>query len=215
MISIERYLLLIILWLAWCALHSVLISLAVTNALERLLGENFRFYRLVYNLISIVTLIAPVSVIISMQRSETALFAWSGMFEMVRYFLIGTALFLFVSGGKHYDMRYFLGISQVCTRRTRRLLNDHNFFTVSGISAIVRHPWYLGGVLMIWSLPKEFFASTVITAVILSGYFFVGTILEERKLVKHFGETYRAYQRDVSMLFPVKWFKRLFFHNNK
>jgi protein-S-isoprenylcysteine O-methyltransferase Ste14 len=215
MISIERYLLLIILWLAWCGLHSVLISIPVTNALERLLGVNFRFYRLIYNLISIVTLIAPVSVSLSVQRSETALFAWSGMFEMVRYLLIATALFLFVSGGKHYDIRYFLGISQVCTRRTSHLLNDHNVFTVSGISAIIRHPWYLGGILMIWSLPEEFFTSTVITAAILSGYFLVGTILEERKLVKHFGETYRAYQQDVSMLFPLKWFKRLFFHNNK
>ena len=134
---------------------------------------------------------------------------------MVRYFLIGTALFLFVSGGKHYDIRHFLGLSQVCTGRTSHLLNDRTVFAASGISAIVRHPWYLGGILMIWSVPKDFFLSTVITAAILSGYFLVGSLLEERKLVKHFGEAYRAYQQDVSMLFPVKWVKRLFFYNKK
>jgi steroid 5-alpha reductase family enzyme len=211
MIIIESYLLLIVLWLSWCGLHSVLICIPVTSALETLLGAYFRFYRLAYNLISIITLIAPVLVSLSLQSSETLVFVWTGMYQMVRVFLIAAALFLFVSGGKQYDIRHFLGISQVLTKRNSHLLNDGTVFTVSGISTVVRHPWYLGGILIIWSAPKSFFPSTVITAVILSGYFLVGTILEERKLVKHFGESYRAYQREVSMLFPVKWFSRLFY----
>jgi protein-S-isoprenylcysteine O-methyltransferase Ste14 len=211
MIIIESYLLLIVLWLSWCGLHSVLICIPVTSALEMLLGAYFRFYRLAYNLISIVTLIAPVLVSLSLQSSETLVFVWTGMYQMVRVFLIAAALFLFVSGGKQYDIRHFLGISQVLTKRNSHLLNDGTVFTVSGISTVVRHPWYLGGILIIWSAPKFFFPSTVITAVILSGYFLVGTLLEERKLVKHFGESYRAYQREVSMLFPVKWFSRLFY----
>jgi protein-S-isoprenylcysteine O-methyltransferase Ste14 len=33
----------------------------------------------------------------------------------------------------------------------------------------------------------------------------VGTILEERKLVAEFGDEYRQYQREVSMLFPWKF----------
>lgn len=211
MIIIESYLLLIVLWLSWCGLHSVLICIPVTSALETLLGAYFRFYRLAYNLISIVTLIAPVLVSLSLQSSETLVFVWTGMYQMVRVFLIAAALFLFVSGGKQYDIRHFLGISQVRSRLNSHLLNDGTVFTVSGISTVVRHPWYLGGILIIWSAPKSFFPSTVITAVILSGYFLVGTLLEERKLVKHFGESYRAYQREVSMLFPVKWFSRLFY----
>lgn len=210
MLTIESYLLLAILWVSWCGLHSVLICLPVTSALETLLGPYFRFYRLAYNLISIVTLIAPVFVSLSLQRSETVVFAWSGMYQVVRVFLIAAALFLFVSGAKQYDIRHFLGISQIGSRRNSHLLNDGTAFTVSGISKIVRHPWYLGGILIIWSAPKNFFLSTVITAVILSGYFLVGTMLEERKLLKHLGESYRAYQRQVSMLFPVKWFSRLF-----
>jgi protein-S-isoprenylcysteine O-methyltransferase Ste14 len=35
----------------------------------------------------------------------------------------------------------------------------------------------------------------------------IGTILEERKLVREFGEPYREYQRNVSMFFPYKWLK--------
>jgi len=33
----------------------------------------------------------------------------------------------------------------------------------------------------------------------------IGSVLEERKLVREFGEEYRAYQRQVPMLVPWKW----------
>jgi protein-S-isoprenylcysteine O-methyltransferase Ste14 len=33
----------------------------------------------------------------------------------------------------------------------------------------------------------------------------VGAFLEERKLVRIFGEEYRDYQQKVSMFIPVKW----------
>ena len=59
MITTESYLLLIIVWIAWCGLHSALICVPVTDHFERVLGANFRFYRLAYNLISIATLAVP------------------------------------------------------------------------------------------------------------------------------------------------------------
>ena len=215
MITTESYLLLIVAWTAWCGLHSALICVPVADYFERLLGANFRFYRLAYNLISIATLAVPVFLTLSIQRSETVLLAWTGMAETIRFFLIGTAVILFISGGKHYDLNHFLGISQVRTRQAKHLLKDEPVFTVSGVSRVIRHPWYLGGILIVWSAPNSFFPSTVITAVIISVYFLVGTMLEEHKLVKHFGDAYRDYQRDVSMLFPLKWLNRLFIINNK
>ena len=215
MITTESYLLLILVWIAWCGLHSALICVPVTDHFERVLGANFRFYRLAYNLISIATLTVPVFLTLSIQRSETVLLAWAGIAEPIRFFLIGTAVILFISGGKHYDLGHFLGISQVYARRSNHLLKDQDAFTVSGVSRIIRHPWYLGGILIVWSAPNSFFPSTVITAVTISVYFLVGSILEEQKLVKHFGDVYRDYQRDVSMLFPLKWLNRLFKINNK
>jgi protein-S-isoprenylcysteine O-methyltransferase Ste14 len=37
---------------------------------------------------------------------------------------------------------------------------------------------------------------------VISIYFIIGSILEERKLVSEFGERYREYQQTVSMLIP-------------
>jgi len=40
-------------------------------------------------------------------------------------------------------------------------------------------------------------------------YFFVGSILEERKLLLQYGEKYQEYQKKVSMFFPYKWLKAM------
>jgi protein-S-isoprenylcysteine O-methyltransferase Ste14 len=176
-----------------------------------LLAEHIRYYRITYNLISAVTLIAPVSFSLLMQRSETVFMAWPDHTGIVRLCLIGTALYMFWSGANHYDMKYFLGISQLRTGRKSPLLNNRNSsFSASGVSSIIRHPWYLGGIILVWSVPENFYPSTMITGIVISAYFFIGIYLEERKLVRCFGETYRAYQRDVSMLIPFKWLSKLF-----
>lgn len=200
-----NYLLFIVAWLSWCGLHSFLICPPVLTYLEKLLGETFRFYRLSYNLVSLITLAFPAFLGLSLQQSETAVFVWSGIAGGIRILLLGFALILFISAGRHYDMSLFLGLTQVRSRRHGHLVMPPNVLTISGVSAIVRHPWYLGGILFVWSAAEVLYPSTVITAVILSGYFVTGTILEERKLVRKFGDSYRVYQHDVSMLFPVKW----------
>ncbi len=215
MVAVESYLLLTLVWTSWCVVHSLMICIPVTNYLETQLGIHFRFYRFAYNLIAITTLALPLLLSLYMQQNETVLFGWSGIFVMLRFFLIGIALTLFVSGARQYSMASFLGISQFRSRRSHHLLSDQSAFNVSGISAVTRHPWYLGGIIITWSAPGVFFPSTVVTALIVTGYFLVGTVLEERKLVTYFGDSYRDYQQQVSMLFPVKWSKTLFLKNNK
>jgi protein-S-isoprenylcysteine O-methyltransferase Ste14 len=47
----------------------------------------------------------------------------------------------------------------------------------------------------------------VLINVILTGYFIVGTVLEERKLSVEFPEAYKEYQQKVSMFFPSRWLR--------
>ena len=51
------YLFLALAWTAYCALHSAMISETVTGFLKRRLGDSFRFYRLFFNAIALITLI--------------------------------------------------------------------------------------------------------------------------------------------------------------
>ena len=52
-----RYLLLVLAWTAYCTLHSAMISERATGYLKLRLGESFRFYRLFFNSIAMLTLI--------------------------------------------------------------------------------------------------------------------------------------------------------------
>ena len=198
-----KYLYAVLGWVLWCSLHSALISTAVTDFAKKKLGGGFRFYRLFYNVVSLVTLI-PLVYYSHMLR-EALVFRWEGPLGIVQVFLLAVSVYLFVAGGKHYSWVRFLGISQIKAGRAGSSLADSSTFVVSGIHQIIRHPWYLGGILIVWA--QDMSASTIMINMVISVYFMIGAVLEERKLVLEFGEKYREYQRTVSMLFPWRLLK--------
>ncbi len=195
-----KYLYAVLGWVLWCTLHSALISTTVTDFAKKKLGDSFRFYRLFYNVVSLVTLI-PIAYYSHMLR-EAPIFRWEGPLGLVQVFLLAVSVCLFVAGGKHYSWARFLGIYQV---KAGSSLADSSTFVLSGIHRIIRHPWYLGGILIVWA--QDLSTSTILINMVINVYFIVGSFLEERKLVLEFGEKYREYQRTVSMLFPWRWLK--------
>ena len=80
-------------------------------------------------------------------------------------------------------------------------------FTVRGPYQWVRHPLYLFMLVMIWSCPL-LTADRLLFNILWSVWIFVGTILEERDLVKQFGDVYYEYQKKVPMLLPFKFIKK-------
>ena len=198
-----KYLYAVLGWVLWCTLHSALISTTVTNFAKKNLSGGFRFYRLFYSVVSLVTLIPLVYY--SYMLREAPIFRWEGSLTIVQYVLILTSIYLFVAGGRHYSWARFWGISQIREGRADRSIADNNAFVVSGIHRIIRHPWYLAGILIVWA--QDLSTSTILINMVISGYFIVGSFLEERKLVIEFGEKYREYQQTVSMLIPYRWLK--------
>ncbi len=190
-------------WVLWCALHSTLISTTITDYVKNRLGDGFRFYRLFYNAVSLVTLIPLVTY--SHVIRQTPVFRWEGPLMIVQVLLLAASIYLFVAGGKHYSWAQFLGIAQIRTRQADGSLSKGDSFVVSGIHRIIRHPWYLGGILIVWA--QDLSVSTILINMVISLYFMIGTILEERKLVREFGDKYREYQGTVSMLLPWRWLR--------
>jgi protein-S-isoprenylcysteine O-methyltransferase Ste14 len=74
-------------------------------------------------------------------------------------------------------------------------------FAVRGPYRWVRHPIYALLLLMTWAHPDVTTDRLLLNA-LLTGWIVVATVLEERDLVRAFGEVYRSYQRDVPMLVP-------------
>ena len=193
-----EYILLAALWILWCTLHSFLIAQGVTSHLKRSFGDRFRYYRVFFNLVSVGTLIPVLVYSVSLRTGP--FFNWSGIWRVVQLLLTLSALGLFYAGGRHYDLAQFLGIRQVSEHESAMGLTDTGMLDTSGILGVIRHPWYAGGILIIWARPLDMAA--VVTNTVLTMYLLVGTILEERKLVQQFGDEYRDYQERVPMFFP-------------
>jgi protein-S-isoprenylcysteine O-methyltransferase Ste14 len=198
-----KYLYAVVGWVLWCTFHSTLISITVTEYMKRKLGNSFRFYRFFYNVVSVATLF-PILYYSRMIR-EAPFFYWEGPMAIIQVLLLAASIYLFVAGGKHYSWAQFCGIAQIREGRADGSLSKCDSFVASGIHRIIRHPWYLGGMMIVWV--QNLSVSTILINIIISVYFVVGSFLEERKLVREFGDKYREYQQTVSMLFPWRWLK--------
>ena len=189
--------------IAWCLLHSAMISVSVTEYLKKRLGPKFRFYRLFFNLIAILTLI-PVALYAYSLRTQ-AIFHWDGYMRIGQVLLLIVAVLLIFLGGRHYNVRQVLGIKQIKEGISSKAITDTGELDTSGVLGMTRHPWYLATILLIWA--RQMDVSVLFVNVILTSYLIVGTALEEKKLIREFGEKYAAYQNRVSMLIPFKWLR--------
>lgn len=203
MTAYAKYLILSALVTAWCFLHSAMISISVTEYLKRSLGSAFRFYRLFYNLVAVITLMPVVLFAYSVRTRP--IFSWDGYLRIVQVVLLGTSGLLFFLGARHYDARQLLGIKQIQEETSHKAITASGELDTSGVLGIIRHPWYSAGLLLIWAGQLDI--SAILVNTILTAYLFVGTLLEEKKLVREFGEEYRAYQARVSMFIPYKWLR--------
>ena len=180
-----------ILWISYCFVHSLLADDRVKERLQKKMGTLSRFYRILYNLLALILLIPPLAVERILDRPVVG--ASLLLFSVRIIFFIFSAA-LFWGGARSYDMREFLGISQAWGEEKRAPLKRE------GVLSLVRHPWYLAGLLFLWS--RRLTEGTLITNVLLSLYLVVGALLEERKLLRAYGEEYERYRKEVPMLIP-------------
>ena len=198
-----KYFSAVLLWVLWCALHSALIATRTTDYMKKKLGEQYRFYRLFFNIVSLATLIPVMYYSISLPQAPV--FCWEGPLLIVKYLLLATCIYLFAASAQHYGMSQFLGIRQIRTGRANFSLSGYDTFDTSGILNAIRHPWYTAGIMIVWA--RDISLSTLLINIVINAYFIIGTVLEERKLVLEYGEKYREYQKNVSMFIPYKWLK--------
>lgn len=193
-------------WVLWCSLHSLLIAPPINNFFSRRFKNNHNHVRLFYNLLALVTLV-PVVWFGSGLRGPLVIF-WQGPYLIVQLFLIMAGIGLFAAGARRYDLRHFMGLARTDAPISHRSASREEAFKTGGILNVTRHPWYLGGLMLIWA--RNLDLATLISNIIVSLYLFIGIFLEERKLIACHGNRYRRYQKQVSMLIPFKWIKARF-----
>lgn len=177
-------------WVIYFAIHSGLAADRVKVFFKNHLHGGFRYYRIVYSLISTVGLLGLLFLNAVIQGE--LLINPHGIIRYLSLMLATFGVIIVSRAFKEYDVLSFVGFRQ-----------EEAKFSRSGILNYVRHPIYSGTILIV----VGFFLFTPTTATLLSTvcifvYLPIGIYLEEKKLIHQFGDQYIQYKKEVTSLIP-------------
>ncbi|MCU0935438.1 MAG: hypothetical protein MUF66_05045 [Gammaproteobacteria bacterium] len=186
-------------WTAYFTGHSLLASLPVKRWVAGRYPALMPAYRLVFNGAATLLLV-PVLWLMYALRGPW-IWSWEGPVWWLGNGLAVLALAGFAWSLRFYDGSEFLGTRQ--WRARERSLLDQERLRLSPLHRYVRHPWYSLGLVLVWT--RDMDAATLLSAVLVTAYFVLGSWLEERKLLVYYGPAYAQYRRRVPALVPLPW----------
>ncbi|MBL8153728.1 MAG: hypothetical protein JNM70_06055 [Anaerolineae bacterium] len=187
-------------------LHSWLAGSGIKAVVRDRIGEQAyeAYYRLGYNVWSIVTLL-PVVIALLLNPGQV-IWRTEGLVTIVFLLIQAVGLLGMLVSLMQIDLLRFGGLRQVFAYwNGQRLPLPDEPLQVNGVYRLVRHPLYLFSLMIIWplSMMTEGFLAFAIGSTL---YFIFGSLLEERRLLSAYGDTYRRYQQQTSWLIPLPRF---------
>ncbi len=189
----------------WAVVHSLTAGSRAKAAFRRQFGERAYegLYRGLYNLFSLATFLV-VLYAIAVAIPDRLLYSVPMPWRLLNFAaqgigVAGLAYSLFRTG-----VFEFLGLSQL----VRFIQGEPHpeqpaAFISTGTYGIVRHPLYFFSMLFLWANPDMTLQSLVLY-VLITIYFVIGSLHEERRLTAEFGDAYLAYKERVPYMLPVK-----------
>lgn len=190
-------------WAAFAVFHSLTVSEGYERRVRRRIGDEAfnAYHRLAFTAYSAVA----VALVLLYVRTvpDRPFYRLEGIPRLLFHAaqLGGFAFLLWTP----WDLKEFLGFRQWERRRkggARGEVSPGRLFTGKAYG-VVRHPLYLGCSAILLFHPVQTRNRAVSTAMIVL-YFYVGTFFEERRLLKKFGDEYRAYQERVPRFLPLR-----------
>lgn len=153
--------------------------------------KGFKFYRLVYTVIATVGLLALLLMNASIESDYLIKpSAWTRYFSLM---LATVGIFILKAAFRQYSLGGFMGIRD----------DEHEEFKTEGILQYIRHPLYTATILIalgFWLFIPN--VTTLVSVMCIYIYLAIGIPLEERRLIKKYGEPYREYCKKVPSLIP-------------
>lgn len=184
--------------------HSILVSDWAKNLARGVFGEaRVRAgYRLVFTIISIVT-------------TALAIYAYSTLPNMTLWQppvwlklamgigQVGAAWYMFRSFTA-VGLWEFTGLKQAFGKE--QVSGDIEGLALKGLVTdgsyrYVRHPLYLASILLI-TLSPDFTRNHLVLVICADAYLIIGALIEEQRLIAHFGDEYRQYMKRVPRFIP-------------
>jgi protein-S-isoprenylcysteine O-methyltransferase Ste14 len=194
--TFNQLLVLAMAWLVFFVIHSTLAAATTKAWVTHRHPALAPGYRLFFNGMAIVTVAIPL--VMMRQFRGDLLWSWTGP-----GFWIANSIALLGIGGFVWSLRYysgaeFAGFAQLQRHQTNA--DSHEALYISPLHRYVRHPWYLFGLMIIWT--RDMDPAFLLSAIMMTGYFFVGARLEEHKLIRYYGDVYHEYCQCVPGILP-------------
>lgn len=189
-LQLSAHFLQLLLWIVYFVLHSYLASPECKSRVAQRWPRWKAHYRLVYNGIALVLLVP----VLALVHAVPGPLVWDRP-VFLDWIFDGLAIAALVAAWQSrsaYDMRALIGLSDAPA---------HEPFGLSPLHRYVRHPWYACGLLVLWTRPLD--VALLITASVATIYLYLGSRLEDAKLVAAYGEPYARYRDRVPGLWPL------------
>ena len=185
-------------------LHSFLASPRFKEKLIKEAGTLIAFYRITYNLIALFFFLLMYELL---PHPDYVIYDLPTPWDLIILVpqLLSLAGILWTL--KYFSTLEFLGVNQVIRwfRGEYRIedMDERLTLRIEGPYRFSRHPVYLFTILFLLFRPvMDIFYLTFFLCIV--GYFYAGSIFEEKKLAETFGEKYLEYKRSVPRIFPCK-----------
>ena len=181
----------------WCLfglLHSVTADIRFREVCQAGMGRYAVYYRLLYSFLALGSLAGVLLWQFSIPSPAI------GTFPLLKYlfFLVAGLPGMILMGAS--IRKYFFSLSGVSVFWQKE---EGAVLETGGLHRFMRHPLYLGTLLLIWSLFLFFpLLSNLLGCIMITLYTLAGIRLEERKLLLRFGSAYADYRRRTPMLIP-------------
>jgi protein-S-isoprenylcysteine O-methyltransferase Ste14 len=178
----------------WGFVHSVTASIFFKSFVHQRMGNSgARFYRLFYNLFSVISIVPVFYLMIALP--DKTLYQIAAPWSYVMSAGQGISVLLLIAAVLQTDVLSFAGLRQLFENEKPEKL------VISGFYHWVRHPLYTFGLLALWLSPSVSINSFIVYLA-LTAYILIGIIFEERKLLREFGQAYTDYKSVTPMLIP-------------
>lgn len=174
-------------------------SIAMKQWVARVWPNVMPWYRLIFNVLAIILAI-PLLIVMYFYPGEI-LWQWQGTGFYLTSVMALLAVLGFVYSLRYYDLSEFWGTKQL--QEHNNSVQDQECFHISPLHRYVRHPWYFFALVIIWT--RDVSTVQLLVYLLVTGYFVLGSQLEEKKLIAYHGDVYRKYQKKVAGIVPLPW----------
>jgi len=195
---------LVLLFSIYGFIHSILASQRVKLLFKKTFGKLIAFYRLIFNVFSVVGLyliwdLAP--------HPSLQIYKLPQPYDYLVLIPQFSSLIGIIWCFKYVCFKEFLGLTQI----DRYLKNeypdselDENYtLRIEGPYKYSRHPIYFFSIIfLLLRAEMDLFYLTMFIS--FTAYFYFGSYYEEKKMVRLFGDDYRNYQKKTPRIFPIK-----------